>query len=116
MCLLVAIVVIGVLTAVIGDIANHLGCTVYLKDSVTATTIVALGTSMPGNADTSLTLSNTSVTSTCTRSQSVSRLLLRIYPGVECDELLTSPKTDTHTAIVPQTAGQGRPRKSLSLK
>lgn len=50
-CLVVAIFVIGVLTAVIGDIANHMGCTIYLKDSVTATTIVALGTSMPGNAD-----------------------------------------------------------------
>lgn len=71
-CLVVAIVVIGVLTAIIGDIANHLGCTIYLKDSVTATTIVALGTSMPGNADSSLKLSNTSVTSTRTRSQSAS--------------------------------------------
>lgn len=71
MCLVVAIIVIGVLTAIIGDIANHLGCTIYLKDSVTATTIVALGTSMPGNADSNLTLSNTSVTITRTRSQSV---------------------------------------------
>lgn len=50
-CFVVAIALIGVLTALIGDIANHLGCTIYLRDSVTATTIVALGTSMPGNAD-----------------------------------------------------------------
>lgn len=50
MCFVVAISLIGVLTALIGDVANHVGCTIYLKDSVTATTIVALGTSMPGNA------------------------------------------------------------------
>lgn len=49
-CFVVAISLIGVLTALIGDVANHVGCTIYLKDSVTATTIVALGTSMPGNA------------------------------------------------------------------
>lgn len=52
-CFVVAITGVGVLTALIGDIANHLGCTIYLKDSVTATTIVALGTSMPGNTDSS---------------------------------------------------------------
>ncbi|MPC16585.1 Sodium/calcium exchanger 1 [Portunus trituberculatus] len=48
-CFVVAISLIGVLTAVIGDVANHVGCTIYLKDSVTATTIVALGTSMPAS-------------------------------------------------------------------
>lgn len=36
-------------TACIGDIASHLGCTISLKDSVTAIAIVALGTSVPGN-------------------------------------------------------------------
>ena len=39
---------IGVLTAVIGDLASHFGCTVGLKDSVTAISFVALGTSLPG--------------------------------------------------------------------
>ena len=59
-CFVVAISVVGVLTAIIGDLANHVGCTIYLKDSVTATTIVALGTSMPGNAGLQrITLSNT---------------------------------------------------------
>merc|ERR1711997_946018 len=38
---------IGVLTAVIGDVAAHFGCISHIKDSVTAITIVALGTSVP---------------------------------------------------------------------
>ncbi|KAK3854830.1 hypothetical protein Pcinc_038704 [Petrolisthes cinctipes] len=49
-CFVVAIIWVGILTALIGDVANHMGCTIYLKDSVTATTIVALGTSMPVHA------------------------------------------------------------------
>ncbi len=44
----VSIIGIGVLTAFIGDLASHLGCTVGLKDSVTAIAFVALGTSVPG--------------------------------------------------------------------
>lgn len=40
---------IGVCTAVIGDVAGHLGCWIYLKDSVNAIAFVALGTSVPGN-------------------------------------------------------------------
>ena len=44
----VSILIIGMLTAVIGDVAGHFGCTVGLKDSVTALSFVALGTSVPG--------------------------------------------------------------------
>ncbi|TKR60574.1 hypothetical protein L596_027801 [Steinernema carpocapsae] len=43
----VAICGIGLLTALIGDVASHFGCTIGLKDSVTAITLVALGTSLP---------------------------------------------------------------------
>ncbi|XP_073322425.1 sodium/calcium exchanger 1a isoform X1 [Pagrus major] len=46
-CFVVSISVIGMLTAVIGDLASHFGCTVGLKDSVTAVVFVALGTSVP---------------------------------------------------------------------
>ncbi|KAM8841765.1 sodium/calcium exchanger 1-like [Synchiropus picturatus] len=46
-CFIVSISVIGILTAVIGDLASHFGCTVGLKDSVTAVVFVALGTSVP---------------------------------------------------------------------
>ncbi|XP_077380089.1 sodium/calcium exchanger 1-like isoform X22 [Festucalex cinctus] len=46
-CFTVSIAVIGILTAVIGDLASHFGCTVGLKDSVTAVVFVALGTSVP---------------------------------------------------------------------
>ncbi|XP_073691904.1 solute carrier family 8 member 4b [Garra rufa] len=46
-CFIVSIVLIGVLTAVTGDLASHFGCTVGLKDSVTAVVFVALGTSVP---------------------------------------------------------------------
>ncbi|OCT81724.1 sodium/calcium exchanger 1 [Xenopus laevis] len=46
-CFLVSICIIGILTAVTGDLATHFGCTVGLKDSVTAVVFVALGTSVP---------------------------------------------------------------------
>lgn len=47
-CFVVSIIIIGLLTAVIGDLASHFGCTIGLKDSVTAISFVALGTSLPG--------------------------------------------------------------------
>ncbi|CAM4540936.1 unnamed protein product [Leuciscus chuanchicus] len=46
-CFIVCILVIGMLTAVIGDLASHFGCTVGLRDTVTAVVFVALGTSIP---------------------------------------------------------------------
>ncbi|KPP67725.1 sodium/calcium exchanger 1-like [Scleropages formosus] len=46
-CFVVSITLIGALTAVTGDLASHFGCTVGLKDSVTAVVFVALGTSVP---------------------------------------------------------------------
>lgn len=47
-CFVVSIIMIGVLTAFIGDFASHFGCTISLSDSVVAITFVALGTSLPG--------------------------------------------------------------------
>lgn len=47
-CFFVSISLIGILTAVTGDLASHFGCTIGLKDSVTAVVFVALGTSVPG--------------------------------------------------------------------
>ncbi|MEE6521219.1 hypothetical protein FKM82_019320, partial [Ascaphus truei] len=46
-CFCICIIIVGLLTAVIGDLASHFGCTVGLKDSVTAVVFVALGTSIP---------------------------------------------------------------------
>uniref|UniRef100_A0A1I8EYD1 Calx-beta domain-containing protein n=3 Tax=Wuchereria bancrofti TaxID=6293 RepID=A0A1I8EYD1_WUCBA len=42
-----ALIVIGFITAIIGDLASILGCMIGLKDAVTAITLVALGTSLP---------------------------------------------------------------------
>ena len=53
-CFVASICIIGLLTAFIGDIAAHFGCTVGLKDSVTAISLVALGTSVPGKIKTEL--------------------------------------------------------------
>ena len=47
-CFVVSIAMIGVCTAIIGDVAGHLGCFIFLKDSVNAIAFVALGTSVPG--------------------------------------------------------------------
>ncbi|XP_059471223.1 sodium/calcium exchanger 1 isoform X2 [Neocloeon triangulifer] len=46
-CFLVSITWVGILTAVIGDVASHFGCTLGIRDAVTAISIVALGTSIP---------------------------------------------------------------------
>eukprot|EP00090_Calanus_glacialis_P006058 TRINITY_DN1474_c0_g1_i2.p1 TRINITY_DN1474_c0_g1~~TRINITY_DN1474_c0_g1_i2.p1 ORF type:complete len:927 (-),score=231.70 TRINITY_DN1474_c0_g1_i2:454-3234(-) len=43
----IAIVFIGGCTAIIGDVAGHLGCFINLKDCVNAIAFVALGTSVP---------------------------------------------------------------------
>lgn len=47
-CFTVSILVIGLLTGIIGDVASGFGCTIGMKDAVTALTFVALGTSLPG--------------------------------------------------------------------
>lgn len=49
LCFVVSIFCIGVVTAIIGDVASHFGCTLGIKDAVTAIVFVALGTSIPGN-------------------------------------------------------------------
>merc|ERR550532_3310059 len=46
-CFFVSLGMIGLLTAIVGDLANIFGCLVGLKPSVTAITFVALGTSLP---------------------------------------------------------------------
>lgn len=44
---IVSLSLIGLLTAIIGDLANIFGCLIGLEDTITAITLVALGTSMP---------------------------------------------------------------------
>lgn len=39
---------IGFLTAAIGDVASHFGCSVGMRDVLTAISLVAMGTSLPG--------------------------------------------------------------------
>lgn len=47
LCFTFSLIVIGILTAIVGDAAAIFGCLIGLKDSVTAITFVALGTSLP---------------------------------------------------------------------
>ena len=46
-CFAFALIHIGVFTAVVGEVATILGCSINLKESVTAITLVAMGTSLP---------------------------------------------------------------------
>jgi len=46
-CFVCALALIGALTALIGDLANHVGCCLGISASTTAITLVALGTSLP---------------------------------------------------------------------
>lgn len=43
----VAIIFIGSITAIVAEAATILGCNLNLKESVTAITLVAIGTSLP---------------------------------------------------------------------
>jgi len=47
LCFWFALIMIGVVTALIGDMAGLLGCVMGLRDEITAITFVALGTSLP---------------------------------------------------------------------
>mmetsp|Transcript_34900 Transcript_34900/g.99622 ORF Transcript_34900/g.99622 Transcript_34900/m.99622 type:complete len:825 (-) Transcript_34900:277-2751(-) len=47
LCFFSSLVMIGVLTAIIGDMANLLGCALDMKAEICAVTFVALGTSLP---------------------------------------------------------------------
>ena len=44
---IMALGLIGVVTAFISDLATLLGCTLGIEDSITAITLVAMGTSLP---------------------------------------------------------------------
>jgi solute carrier family 8 (sodium/calcium exchanger) len=44
---MVALAFIGIITMFVGEVATILGCAIGLKASVTAITLVALGTSLP---------------------------------------------------------------------
>jgi solute carrier family 8 (sodium/calcium exchanger) len=46
-CFFASLIFIGILTAVIADVANLLGCCIGMDPSITAITLVALGTSLP---------------------------------------------------------------------
>merc|ERR1711934_499399 len=46
-CFLVSLGYIGIVTAIVGEVATVLGCVLYIKESVAAITLVALGTSLP---------------------------------------------------------------------
>lgn len=46
-CFFGALGMIGVVTAVVGDLATMLGCCIGIPDDITAITLVALGTSLP---------------------------------------------------------------------
>ena len=49
-CFVGSIAAIGGCTALLGDLASAFGCVIGVKDSVTAISIVALGTSVPGTS------------------------------------------------------------------
>lgn len=48
-CFIGCLFVIGVLTAIIGDLGAHFGCTVGLRNGITAVSVVALGTMCPSD-------------------------------------------------------------------
>lgn len=46
-CFVISLCFIGIITAVVGEIAGLMGCVIGLKPGVTAITFVAIGTSLP---------------------------------------------------------------------
>ncbi|CAE8646788.1 unnamed protein product, partial [Polarella glacialis] len=47
LCFCCSLIAIGMVTAVLGDLASLAGCTIGIPDQITAITLVALGTSLP---------------------------------------------------------------------
>lgn len=47
LCFMIALTYIGLVTAIVGEFATILGCVLGIDDSITAITLVALGTSLP---------------------------------------------------------------------
>ena len=47
LCFLFSIGSIGVVVALIGDVASHMGCFIELKDTINAITFIAMGTALP---------------------------------------------------------------------
>ncbi|GAB6025946.1 hypothetical protein CHUAL_011915 [Chamberlinius hualienensis] len=47
LCFIFSLIAIGILTAIIGDLAGIFGCLIGIPDSITAITLVAAGTSLP---------------------------------------------------------------------
>ena len=47
LCFIIALTYIGLVTAIVGEFATILGCVLGIDDSITAITLVALGTSLP---------------------------------------------------------------------
>ena len=46
-CFIVALVLIGIITAIVGEVATLLGCVAGIQPAITAITLVAVGTSLP---------------------------------------------------------------------
>jgi len=46
-CFVVSLAMIGLVTGIVGEIASILGCVLNINESITAITLVALGTSLP---------------------------------------------------------------------
>ena len=46
-CFIFSIGSIGVVVAMIGDVASHMGCFIELKDTINAITFIAMGTALP---------------------------------------------------------------------
>ena len=44
---IVALLIVGIITTIVGEVATVLGCVINLKPSVTGITLVAMGTSLP---------------------------------------------------------------------
>ena len=46
-CFVISLTFIGLVTAIVGEVASLLGCVLGIQESITAITLVALGTSLP---------------------------------------------------------------------
>lgn len=93
----VSILGIGVLTAVIGDLASQLGCTISLKDSITAIGFVALGTSVPGTAKGLRRLENIALTLEVVALVRVVANMLHNF--LQCNNILFFPRDPSPASL-----------------
>ena len=92
---IVALAFIGSVTAVVAEVATVLGCTIGLKEAVTAITLVAIGTSLP-DTFASMTAAKTSETADSAIGNVTGSNSVNVFVGLGIPWIISSVYAEQH--------------------